>query len=58
MCTVNVNMKKGGGDDTVRVERKIQVKQHPNYKDNSPCLHNCNTNYLHKTSTNNDITDL
>jgi len=52
-------MKNGGwGDDTVRVQRKIQVEQHPNYKDNSPCLHNNNTHYLHITSSNIDITYL
>ena len=48
---------KGGSDDTVRVQRKIHVKQHPNYKDNSPYLHNYNTDCLHITSTNNYITD-
>ena len=51
-------MKKGADDDTVKVQRKIQVKQHPNYKDSSPYLHNYNTNHLHITSTNNDIIDL
>ena len=29
-------------------------KHHPNYKDNSPCLHNCNENYLHITPINHD----
>ena len=34
------------------------VKQHPNYNDNSPCLHTCNANYWHATPINHDRNDL
>jgi hypothetical protein len=35
----------------------FRVKQHPNYKDISPCLHNCNENYLHIVPINHDRND-
>ena len=36
----------------------IFILQQPNYKDNSPCLHNCNANYLHVAPINQGMIEM